>query len=322
MELTWPIKLRIAIVSAVGIGLIGIIAWPLVAPADPFGVVSVVNGKINAAGAIVLLALAFVIGLVSYFLSWPYGSQLGVLAVPAGLAVWAARSGDIGTLMQLNTPIIRREQIFSTLRWEPMLWLAVVMAGLLGVFIASRIIRPAGTTPEPADPCLRLAGAGKPAKKSAGKPSNHSIGNLVSAIVAIIGSAVVAQLFIGLFARDSTVTDATAVTAVAQPATAQIVFAVIVAFTLAGFLVKKVLDFDYILPIISSCLVTPFAVIAYGKHDVLEYFARHWPAVFFPNTVLAALPIQIVAFGTIGATIGCWLAVRYDYWYQHEISGG
>jgi hypothetical protein len=259
------------------------------------------------------LALAFVIGLASYFLSWPYGSQIGVLAVPAGLAVWAARSGDIGTLMQLNTPIIRREQIFSTLRLEPLLWLAVVMAGLLGVFIASRIIRPAGTTPEP---------AGKSATKLAGKPSKHSIGNLVSAIVAIIGSAVVAQLFIGLFARDSTVTDATAVTAIAQPATGQIAFAVVVAFMLAGFLVKKVLDFDYILPIISSCLVTPFAIIAYGKHDVLEYFAHHWPAVFFPNPVLAALPIQIVAFGTIGATVGCWLAVRYDYWHQHEISGG
>jgi hypothetical protein len=303
VELTWPIKLRIAIVSAVGMWQIGMLAWPMVAPAEPFGVVSIITGAISAGDAITLSAMAFGIGLVCYFLSWPYGSRIGILAAPAGLAIWAARSGDMGTLMQLNTSIVRREQIFSTLCWEPLLWLAIVAAGFFGVFVASHIIRPADTTPK---------------TTTAGKPQKSGFGDIVYAVVAVIGSAVVAQFFIGIFARDFTILDAASGSVVAQPAIGQIIFAVVAAFIIAGFLIKKVLDLDYLWPIISSCLVTPFAIGTYGKHEVIESFAGRWPAVFFPNSVLAVLPIQVVAFGSIGAVIGYWIAVHYDYWRQHE----
>jgi len=304
MELTWPIKLRIAAAAAVGIGLIGVLAWPMVAPAESFGVVSFISGTISAGDVIVMLVLAFVAGLVSYFLSWPYGSRIGILAVPAGLGVWAVRTGDMGTLMQLNTPIVRREQIFSTLCAESLLWLAIVAAGFFGVFVASCIIHPAA-----------------PVTRMAGKPQKRGISVIVNAVAAVICSAVVAQFLIGIFARDFTISDGTSGAAVAQPATSQIVFAVVTAFIAAGFLVKKVLDGDYLWPIISSCLVTPFAVSVYGKRSALEYFAGRWPAVFFPSSVLAVLPIQVVAFGAIGAVSGYWLAVYYDYWRQYGTSG-
>ena len=145
MELTWSIRLRIAASAAVGIAVIGIYAWPMVAPADPFGVVSVTNGTIGSYNVLMLLGLAFGVGLVAYFLSWPYGSRIGILAVPAGLAVWAVRSGNIGTLMQLNTSVVRRQQIYSSFCWEPLLWLALVAAGYIGVFLASQIVHPAAT---------------------------------------------------------------------------------------------------------------------------------------------------------------------------------
>jgi hypothetical protein len=75
MELTWPIKIRIGIAAAVGIGLLGVIGWPFVAPAEPMGVVSVVSGTISGGDAMALMGLAFVSGIVSYFLSWPMGKQ-------------------------------------------------------------------------------------------------------------------------------------------------------------------------------------------------------------------------------------------------------
>ena len=309
VELTWPIRLRIAIVAAVGIAVIGIYCWPMVAPAEPFGVVSVVNGMISAGDAIELAALAFGIGLVCYFLSWPYGSRIGILAVPAGLAIWAARGGDMGELMQLNSSIVSRQQFFSAFCWEPLLWLGIVIAGFLGVFVASQIIHPA-------EPATNPGG-----KATADRPKKNGIGDVVSAVVAVIGSAVIAQLFIGLFARDFTIADASAGSAVAQPTTGQIIFAVVVAFGIAGFLVQRVLRMDYLWPVIASCLVTPLAINTYGKHKVLEYFAGRWPAVFFPNSVLTVLPIQVVVFGTLGSVVGFWLAVRYDYWHQHEADG-
>jgi hypothetical protein len=302
MELTWPIRLRIAAAAAVGIGLIGIYSWPLVAPADPFGVVSIVNGEISFNDAMLVIGLAFVAGLVSYFLAWPYGREIGILAAPAGLAVWAVRSGDMGTLMQLNTSIVRREEFYSTMCWEPMLWLGIVAAGFLGVFLGSQIIHP------------RQAG-------EADKPDNRSYGVLINVVVAVIGSAVVIQFFIGIFARDFSIWNTTAGAAVAQPATAQIVFAVLVSFGLVGFVVKKVLNVDYLWPIIASCMVNLIAISTYGKHDTIAYFAGRWPAVFFSNSVLAVLPIQIVAFGTLGSIAGYWLAFRYEYWRQNEADG-
>jgi len=311
VELTWPIKLRIIIAAAVGIAVIGVYAWPMVTPADPFGAVSVVSGAISVSDAILLAAMAFCAGLVCYFLTWPYGSRIGILAVPAGLAVLAARSGDVGTLMQLNTTVVQREEIFSTFCWEPLLWLGVVVAGFLGVFVASQIIHPA--EPDASDK------SGKPGKSD--KSQKRGIGDILNVVVAIIGSAIVAQLFIGMFARDYAILDATSGAAVAQPATSQIIFAVFVSFIVASFLVQKVLKLDYLWPIITSCLVTPFAISTYGKHEVIESFAGRWPAVFFPNSVLAVLPIQVVAIGSIGAVVGYWISVHYDYWRYHEAIG-
>lgn len=302
MELTWSIRLRIAAAAAVGIAIMGVYAWPMVAPADPFGVVSVTNGTIGSYGVLVLLGLAFGVGLIAYFLSWPYGNRIGILAVPAGLAVWAVRSGDIGTLMQLNTSIGHRQQIYSTFCWEPLFWLSIVVAGYLGVFLASQIVHSAATG-------------------ETGKPQKRSFGVLLNIVIAVVGSAVVAQFFIGMLARDFTIWDSTSGAAVAQPAIGQIVFAVLVSFGIVGFLVQRVLGVDYIWPVIGTCLVNFLAVSVYGKHRVLEYFIERWPAMFFSNSVLAVLPVQIVAFGSLGAIAGYWMAVRYDYWHQHEIRG-
>ncbi len=344
MELTWSIKLRIAAAAAVGIAVIGIYAWPMVAPADQFGVVSVINGTISAYDVLVLLGLAFGVGLIAYFISWPYGSRIGILAVPAGLAVWAVRCGNMGTLLQLNASIVSRQQIYSTFCWEPLLWLAIVAAGYLGVFLASQIIYPVESDtinhprPKQTDglrppdifihlfgvflgPVIRekfIAHKNRVAIREATKPAKGSFGILLNIVIAVVGSAVLAQFFIGLLARDFTIWDSTNGAAVAQPAMGQIVFAVLISFGIVGFLVQKVLGVDYVWPVIGSCLVNFVAVSSYGKYDVLEYFIQRWPAVFFSNSVLAVLPVQIVAFGSLGAIAGYWIAVRYEYWHRHE----
>jgi hypothetical protein len=300
-------KVRIAVVAAVGIAVIGVYAWPMVAPADPFDVVSIVNGVISVYDAMVIIALAFGVGLVSYFLAWPYGSQIGILAVPAGLAVWALRSGDVGTLMQLNAPIGRRQELFSTFCWEPLFWLGVVAAGFAGVFVASQIIHPAqsGHTPN----------------GLSDKPKKRGLGDILNCVVAVIGSAVVSQFLIGILARDYTIWDATAGVAIAQPATGQILFAVFAAFGLVGFLAQRILNIDYVWVIIGTCLVNFIVVSTYGNNDVVASFAGRWPAVFFSNSVLAVLPIQVVTFGTFGAIAGYWIAMRYDYWHKNEADG-
>ncbi len=59
MELSLLMKFRICVVMGLGVVLIGILAWPLAAPLDPFGVVSIPAGT----GSIVLAVLALLTGL-------------------------------------------------------------------------------------------------------------------------------------------------------------------------------------------------------------------------------------------------------------------
>ena len=59
MELTVLTRLRIIAAMAVGIGLLGFLAWPLVKPAEPLGAVTLYTGDINLQDAIVCILLAF-----------------------------------------------------------------------------------------------------------------------------------------------------------------------------------------------------------------------------------------------------------------------
>ena len=106
---------------------------------------------------------------------------------------------------------------------------------------------------------------------------------------------------------------------VGQPVVAQIVFGVFIAFLITAFLITKFLDLSYIWPIIATAFVIHLAVLTSLSKDALEYLVEAYPANVFPDAALAVLPIQIVAFGTIGAITGYWTALRYMYWQEHEI---
>jgi hypothetical protein len=88
-ELSWAVKLKLTATLLVGIILIGLA--PLGTPVEPFGVTSAPA----FGGAITLAGLAVLAGFIGYFLSWPNGREIGILAVPAGLAIVAAGFGGV-----------------------------------------------------------------------------------------------------------------------------------------------------------------------------------------------------------------------------------
>ena len=296
MELSWPIKLRIAAAAATGVVLIGILAWPLAVPSEPLGAVRA--SDLSLGGAIILVILACLAGFIAYFVSWPYGREIGILAAPSGLAVWAVRCGSMTTLIQLNPTEAQRQALLTTLKWDSIFWLAVVAAGFAGVLLGQKIL----SSPRPDEA----------QEKTDSKPTKY-----LNAIIALVGSVFIAQFCIRIFAQDVKVIDTGSV--VAQPSVGQIVYAVLVSFGLAAFVVKKFLDVSYIWPTIATVLVTAFATSSYAKQEVLQYFVKTWPAAFFANSVISILPVQIVAFGTLGSIAGYWMGVRYSYWRQHEM---
>jgi hypothetical protein len=285
MELTWPMKLRIAAAAAVGVLLIGILGWPM---AEPFGRVAAMGSR----DAIVLLALAFVAGFIGYFVSWPYGREIGILAAPSGLAIWAARSGKMGGLIQLNSTVAERQALAASFRWEPFFWLAIVAAGFLGVLLARKL---------------------SPNKNQAAQEeSKAGPDKYAKAVIALVLSIAIAQFCIRIIAQDVRLDSV-----IGQPAIGQVIFAVLVSFGAAAFVAKKFLNVSYIWPSIASAFVTAVMTTIYTKD--IPYLAQNWPPVFFPNSVISVLPVQMVAFGTLGSVAGYWMAIRFDYWRKNEM---
>ncbi len=296
-SLPWVTKLKLTGTLLVGIVLIGLFAWPLAAPSEPLG--AVYYGTTTIGEAMILVALAVLAGLIGYFVCWPHGREIGILAVPAGLAVWGLRTGSMADLLKLNPGLDQQLALLSSLRWEPLFWLGVVAAGFVGVLIGHKA-RGKGR-------------AGQPEQKNDPKANTY-----VNAAIALVGSVLIALVCIRLFAQDfSTFDRRLGSSVVAQPAAGQIAFAVCVSFGIAAFVVKKFLDASYIWPVIAGAVLTGVAGAVYLRQDGMGYLLERWPPVFFLNATLSILPLQMVAFGTLGSVAGYWMAVHYNYWRKH-----
>ncbi len=289
MELSWLMKLRIAAAAAIGVVLVGIVAWPWDNPPDPYGTVFVTAIGLN--GAVTLMIMAFLAGLFAYFAAWPYGKEIGVLAVPFGLSVWAVKAGSVSYLMQMNHAVGQRQQLLSMFQYESLFWLAVVIAGFTGVVLGEKI---------------------RPAHKPKAE-ANSKYGRYLNPIMAVVVSFIVVHFSIKILAKDVTLSDKMAGFVVAQPVIGQIIFAVLVSFGLAAFIVKKLFNVNYYWPIASSVLITSFSAMTYAKEQLLQHVIVLWPGSFFPDVIVSILPIQIVVFGALGSVAGYWLAVRYQF---------
>ncbi len=344
MELSWLMKIRITAAAAVGVILIGILAWPLAKPPELSGIVSLAS--ITLGRAITLVALAILAGFLAYFFSWPYGLQIAILAVPAGLALWAVRTGDVAGFIQLNpNSLPYRQEVFDSLKWEPLFWLLIVAAGFMGVLLAHIIFYQKAKAARPAPYVEKLKSkpelwflfelapviaflfslglvADKISKKTESGKSNEKpkpkLYMYLNRLLAVVVSGLIAQVCMIIFAQDIKLFDSKLDMVVAQPAVGQIVLAVLLAFGIAAFVVKKFLDAGYIWPIMASAFITAFTVNIYGRQEILQHLVQNQPANCFSSPIMAILPVQIVAFGTIGSIAGYWLAVRFNYWRQHE----
>lgn len=287
-----------------GLLLIGIAAWPLVAPSVPHGAITVQAGDISVLDGVVFAALAFAAGFLAYFAAWPYGADIAVLAAPAGLAMWAVRSGSMASLLRINMDVSAegtlalREKAFAGMQWESLLWIAIVAVGFAGVQAAAWLVP-----------------ATKPVK-------NEDIGNVntrnpLNLVTAGIAAFVIALFAMGIFAQDVRMFDSELGSVVGQPGRAQIAFAVVVSFGLAAFVVKRFLDVSYIVPAAASCALAYYGIWLSAKPDVLAHMIEAWPEAFFSRSVCAVLPIQFVAFGVIGAVAGYWVAIKFLYWRKH-----
>ncbi|MHC4132366.1 MAG: hypothetical protein ACYSSP_09825 [Planctomycetota bacterium] len=301
MELTWVLKIRLAAAAVLGIVIIGFLAFPLVQQPDPYSVISLTAGRFTIEAVLTLAALALVCGILGFFASWPYGKEIGIFAVPSGLSVWAIRTGSVANLIQSAPLFEQRLKIYNSMKWEPLFWLIIVLLGFVGVNICQMIFKPEH----------------RPVPHITKKEQKLNV--YVRIVVAVLASIVFGKICISVFVQDVTFVERNLGTFVGQPVVAQIVFGVFIAFLITAFLVTKFLDLGYIWPIIATAFVIPAAVVTSLSKSMMESLVEAFPANVFPDAALAVLPVQIVAFGTIGAIAGYWTALRYMYWREHEI---
>lgn len=299
MELSIFTKARIAFVIAVGVILLGYVGWPLLKPVAPLDAIVVFHSNIDAAKLILTMLLALLAGLIGGFIARPYTRQIGIIAAPAGLAAVSLFGGDMATLLKANATVELRHSAYTALGWEGILWFAVVASGVLGAIIAN-IIWPGKSDKLIENDVL------VPVYKD--KKTFYA-----NAVVSVAATVVIAHLVIKAIARDVIVSNQTA-SVVSQPANLQAVFGVFIGFLACGYAVKYLLSASYIWPAIGTVVVCAVEMTLAGRTSTLNALSQNWPIGFYFSGTSAILPIQYIAFGTLGSVVGYWLAIRYAWW--------
>lgn len=299
MELSWLMRIRILASLAIGVMLLGFLPWGLVKPGAD-GVFAVLSGSISVSDLLICAGLSFVAGFLSSVICTPYGAQIGIIAAPAGLAVWGLRSAPLSKFFQIAPGVPERMRVYSSLRFEGFLWLAVVICGFLGAVSADKIFRRKTVElPDKTKPVFQLPWFARIA-------------------IALIGTVFVANFLINVLAAGVSYSDLRLSRVTAQPANLQMVFAVFIAFGACGFFAKIFAGSGSFWPAVASVPLIYYSTISYSKNSILAYLGSSWPAVFFARTVTSVLPVQMVAFGCLGAVWGYWLGVRYQLWRAHQ----
>ncbi len=290
---SWLIRIRIVIAMFIGIVVIGIFTWPLVQPADPFGFI----GIPKLVNALIIIALAVVTALVSFFILWPNGKQIAVIVVPVGVCVWSIRCASIADTIRQTTDIDKRLGIYQSMLPQPFFWLLVIAAGILPVYLAHCLVGPKVHIHE---------------QETLEKAKNKIANN----VTALLGSALIGFFLVSLLAQGLKIPGTKFI---AQPAVAQIAFAVFVAFAVAAFIVKHFINAHYFWPVAATSFVASFGLFFFTKRPVLERISIDFPANIFSHPTAAILPIQMVSFGTLGAIAGFWMVELFHQWQENEL---
>jgi hypothetical protein len=298
-ELSWVTKIRIALAFAIGVMLVGFLPWSRIQPAND-GVFALLSHNISFTDLIICGLLSLAAGFVASAVCTPYGFPIGVIAVPAGMSVWAYKSAAISTLFQAVPAVNARAAVYASLRFEAFIWVVLMLLGILGAYAADKLFRRTNLNlPDKFNPSVKLESS-------------------TAIAVALVSTIILGIFLLNILATDIGYPDKQFGFVFGQPANLQIIFGVVITFMACSFCAKLYLGVNYIWPVIGTALVSLVSIVVFGKKAALGYMTASWAPVFFSKTVISILPVQMVAFGSLGCVWGYWLAVRYRFWRDYE----
>ena len=326
------VKIKMALALAVGGVVFGTVGWALVRPEQPGGAVTVVMGGRAAGVLLSMVALGVVVCLAGSVIGTVHGRYIGQMAIPAGLTVWAIRTGSMDSLLLSHSSVASRASMFHGLMFEVLIWLGLV---LLGYWLADRVfglMLQGGKTGRKGSggeiEVVKVFGEGESATKlTAVKAVGVDVsgggwldGGLnskwLSRVLAVAISCVIGFVLMKLLARSGEphFNAAETITVGNVPVTKQIVFAVGAAFflgTLAAHQLFRVKLWYYLL----SPAIVALVGYAWAGYLVnlspLEGISPHF--VHASVVFATVLPVQFLGIGSLATIGGFWYSMQMHY---------
>jgi|GEM_PF-1711732 len=313
MELSLRTKARVTGILAVGAALFGWLGWPMAAPADPEGALTILYGGSGLRVVVAGVVLGLGATAVGVLIGGRKQGWLGALAIPAGLTAWSVRGGTIGPLLLAHHESVSRSAMFHRLALEAVLWFALVgmgwMAaqwfwGLLCRRVPGKAVAEEGAEAVVSDEVKAAGGV-----LGLGRVGFNGVFGL---LLTAVGSVVIVRL---LAQSGSTVlaSGSGAGLRVSRfPELGQALLAVGGAFFLSTMLGYQVFSgrVGYFagLPVV----VAVFAYVMAGQMGVLAPLeGAAWPFMASSVTYGAILPVQYVGVGCLGVAGGYWYGMKW-----------
>jgi hypothetical protein len=191
----------------------------------------------------------------------------------------------MSNLLTYNNEMKELHNVYMSFRWEGIFWFLVIAAGYLGVKAAAS-----------------ACGDTSQWEQEKKKPMPGDM------IVPILATCAIAWAVVSLLLQSPKLPTTDSGTLYSQPRQAQAAFALMAGFGVAGYAVKRFINIRYEIPA-ASTVVFSLAAAIYAGRDSMHTISINMPPTFFMSPICALLPVQTIAFGTLGILIGYSIAV-------------
>jgi len=305
------IKIRVAVVLAVGILIFSTVGWSFARPWDPVGDLTVLSHHQPLRMVFMVLLLSLISTAIAVAVSGRWVREIAPLAVIAGLGTFSVLTGGIFALLLKHNQLPGRSRMFYHFAGESVFWFVLVIAGFILAHLSFVFFR--------RDSAVKNSPTPLPDTQT--DFIKRFITNFINsretgtAILALIGTCIIAAILLTLLAQSQsvkiTLLDQRVVLAASVPDLGQNIFAVFTAFLLATMLFQHLLNAPLWPFIPAPLIVAVFAYSGAARHAIQGPLAQVAPAFILPSMRIATiLPVQYIGLGTLAVIAGYWFSIR------------